>query len=157
MNIFYLDKNPKLCAQYHVDRHVVKMILETAQLLSTAHWLTGSEGPYRATHKNHPSSVWVRESHMHYRFLYDLFIALCDEYTYRYGKQHASDRQLRVPLAKTPDNIPQVTWNPPPQCMPEEYKMTSSVLAYRKYYIQDKGSFSTWKNRPQPYWFKETA
>ena len=64
---------------------------------------------------------------------------------------------IRIPLAKAPDNIPEVTWNPPPQCMPEEYKMTSSVLAYRKYYIQDKGSFSTWKNRPQPYWFKETA
>lgn len=163
MNIFYVDKDPVVAAQMMCDKHVVKMILESAQMLSTAHrQLDGDD--YADTHKlyknamvNHPSTIWVRSSHMHYRYLYDLFVALCDEYTYRYGKQHASDRQLRVPLAKAPDNIPQVTWNPPPQCMPEEYKMTSSILAYRKYYINDKGSFSTWKNRPTPYWFRETA
>ena len=163
MNIFYLDSDPTICAKMHNDKHCVKMILESAQMLSTAHrQLDGDD--YADTHKlyknamvNHPSTIWVRSSHMHYRYLYDLFVALCDEYTDRYGKQHASDRQLRVPLAKAPDNIPQVTWNPPPQCMPEEYKMTSSILAYRKYYINDKGSFSTWKNRPTPYWFRETA
>ena len=163
MNIFFLHETPEKSAEYHCDKHVPKMILETAQMLSTAHrQLDGDD--YADTHKlyknamvNHPSTIWVRSSHMHYRYLYDLFVALCDEYTYRYGKQHASDRQLRVPLAKAPDNIPQVAWNPPPQCMPEEYKMTSSVLAYRKYYINDKGSFSTWKNRPTPYWFRETA
>ena len=163
MNIFVLDKDPRVAARMLCDKHVPKMIVESAQMLSTAHrQLDGDD--YADTHKlyknamvNHPSTIWVRSSHMHYRYLYDLFVALCDEYTYRYGKQHASDRQLRVPLAKAPDNIPQVTWNPPPQCMPEEYKMTSSILAYRKYYINDKGSFSTWKNRPTPYWFRETA
>ena len=159
MNIFYLDECPDKAARLQYNKHVVKMILESAQMLCAAHHILGDpdDVPYKLAHKNHPSTIWVRSSHMHYRYLYDLFVALCDEYTYRYGKQHASDRQLRVPLAKAPDNIPQVAWNPPPQCMPEEYKMTSSVLAYRKYYINDKGSFSTWKNRPTPYWFRETA
>ena len=94
MNIFYLDKNPKLCAQYHVDRHVVKMILETAQLLSTAHWLTGGEGPYRATHKNHPSAIWARSNKSNYNWLCKLGLELCEEYTYRYGKIHKTQQHL---------------------------------------------------------------
>lgn len=69
MNIFILDTNPKIAAQYHVDKHVVKMILETAQLLCSAHWLNGSEAPYKLTHKNHPCAIWTRECVENYNWL----------------------------------------------------------------------------------------
>ena len=87
MNIFYLDKDPKKCAEMHCDKHVVKMILEYAQLLSTAHRvLDGNEwadhvGLYKATHKNHPSAIWARESAGNYFWLNKLFQELCKEYT----------------------------------------------------------------------------
>lgn len=87
MNIFYLDSNPTLCAKYHNDKHVVKMILETAQLLCGVHWVTGKEAPYKLSHKNHPCSIWVRSSLENYLWLCELGLELCDEYTYRYGKK----------------------------------------------------------------------
>jgi len=85
MNIFYLDHNPVLCAQYHCDAHVVKMILESAQLLSTAHRETDSpyaDFCYKSTHKNHPSAIWVRESTDHYSWLFELFKELSNEFVY---------------------------------------------------------------------------
>jgi len=114
MNIFYLDNAPKLCAEMHVDKHCVKMILEYAQLLSTAHRVidgtlvdgyskTGRKQKryvlsdsrdttlYSATHINHPSAIWVRQSEQNYRWLFTLFCELLDEYTHRYGKLHACD------------------------------------------------------------------
>ena len=138
MNIFYLDKNPKLCAQYHVDRHVVKMILETAQLLSTAHWLTGGEGPYRATHKNHPSAIWARSNKSNYNWLCKLGLELCEEYTYRYGKVHLSIQKCLKALEVAPINMPTKLFEQPPQCMPDEYKDKCSVKAYWNYYIGEK-------------------
>ena len=97
MNIFYLHRDPRVAARYHNDKHVVKMILESAQMLSTAHReLDGNlnETMYRPTHKNHPSTVWVRESSskLHDGCI-DLFISLCDEYTHRYGKVHLTDQE----------------------------------------------------------------
>ena len=68
MNIFYLDENHETCAQYHCDKHVIKMILETAQLLCCVHWVSGVEAPYKKTHVNHPSSVWARESLTNYKW-----------------------------------------------------------------------------------------
>ena len=92
MNIFILDTDPKLCAQYHNDKHVVKMILETAQLLCGVHHMleTKLEIPYKLSHKNHPCSIWVRECLENYVWLCDLGIELCLEYTHRYGKRHNS-------------------------------------------------------------------
>lgn len=130
MNIFCLDIDPKICAEYHCDRHVMKMIVEYAQLLSTAHRildgkevtaLLGSKKKifrilpnadmeanlYKATHRNHPSAVWVRESSANYLWLYELFTNLCDVYSYRYNlKVHKTDRQLRKLLGILPKNIP---------------------------------------------------
>ena len=105
MNIFYLDNDPKVCAQYHVDKHVVKMILETAQLLSTTHWMSGSEGPYRQTHKNHPSAVWARSNKSNYIWLCELGMELCKEYTHRYGKTHKTQQHLEW-LSNNIPNIP---------------------------------------------------
>ena len=100
MNIFFLDYDTKKCAKYHCDKHVVKMILETAQLLCGAHWVTGSEAPYKLSHKNHPCSIWVRESLSNYLYLCDLGLELCKEYTYRYGRTHKSQQIIEWCLDK---------------------------------------------------------
>ena len=161
MNIFYLHPDPVVAAQMQCDKHVVKMILETAQLLSTAHReLDHKNEPdkfYKATHKNHPSAKWVRESAANYAWAYKHFVALCDEYTHRYGKVHATDRKMRGLLSAPPENIQHGFWfREPPQCMPDEYKQADTVEAYRAYYQSpDKQRFAAWtKTRPAPGWYK---
>ena len=149
MNIFYLDENPKLCAQYHVDRHVVKMILETAQLLSTAHWFTGSEGPYRATHKNHPSAIWARSNKSNYNWLCKLGLELCKEYTYRYGKIHKTQQHLEW-LYKNIPLISEGKFTPPTLAMPETFMCEDTIVAYRNYYTKGKKHLHSWKKREQP-------
>jgi len=161
MNIFYLHEDPVTCAQMHNDKHCVKMILESAQMLGTAHRvLDGDEKcdnlfMYKEAHKNHPSTKWVRENCYNYRYMFDLFEALCDEYTHRYGKGHATDLQLRETLRELPKKIPQMEtrFTEPPQCMPDEYKSWDTVEAYRNYYMGEKSYFSTWKNRQTPEWY----
>ena len=159
MNIFYLDKDPIVAAQMSCDKHVVKMILESAQLLSTAHRvLDGDEyadkvGLYKMAHKNHPSTIWTRSSSQNYIWLWRHMTALMREYTYRYGKHHATER-LKEGLARVPNNVPFGTkFTDPPQCMPEECKGEDTVLAYQKYYIIEKSSFAKWSKRETPAWF----
>lgn len=177
MNIFVLDKNPTVAAQRQCDRHVVKMILETAQLLCTAHrvldgeeyvdpdakrkvkrWrLTNSyhdEMMYKVTHTNHPSAVWARESLQNYIWLYDHFDALSVEYEYRYGKKHLTWIKLQDILSVTPKNIPNKGLTPFKLAMPDECKTEDAVESYRKYYITKQHAFNmTWKNREAPDWF----
>ena len=158
MNIFYLDRDPREISEMQCDKHCVKMILESAQMLSTAHRiLDGDEYAdkhklYKATHKNHPSTVWTRASSGNYNWHFDLFKAMLGEYTFRYGKLHKC-MDLFYPLENWPTNIPREEFTPPPQCMPEEYKCEDSVEAYHKYYMGEKSSFSVWKNRPTPEWY----
>ena len=163
MNIFYLDRDPVIAAQMMCDKHVVKMILESAQMLSTAHRvLDGDEyankmGLYKLAHKNHPSTIWVRTSSENYRWLFNHYDALMQEYTYRYDKTHATSR-LRDALDKTPDNMPAIQltdtpWSAPPQCMPDYCKGDDAVLAYQTYYIVEKSGFAKWKRRDIPEWF----
>ena len=163
MNIFYLDRDPVIAAQMMCDKHVVKMILESAQMLSTAHRvLDGDEyanemGLYKLAHKNHPSTIWVRTSSENYRWLFNHYDALMQEYTYRYDKTHATSR-LRDALDKTPDNMPAIQltdtpWAAPPQCMPDYCKGDDAVLAYQTYYIVEKSGFAKWKRRDIPEWF----
>ena len=183
MNIFYLDSDPKTCAQYHVDKHVVKMILEYAQLLSTAHRLLDGQEVvsaannrkkkiwvhpdvdldatlYKATHINHPSAKWCRHSLSNYQWLFDLWVNLLDEYTHRYGKEHASIRLLST-LSKAPKNID--FFEPfcaPWRAMPDECKLDRSVKdytikSYQKYYNVHKSSMFSWKNREIPYFVEK--
>lgn len=152
MNIFYLDKNVNKCAQYHNDKHVVKMILETAQLLCGSHWATGGTAPYKLSHKNHPCSIWVREDLNNYYWLCDLGMELCEEYTYRYGKRHKSQDIINWCCENKP-NIPDVKFTEPPLAMPEPYKEKCHVQSYRNYYMGDKRTFSNWKYRDVPSWF----
>jgi hypothetical protein len=104
MNIFYLDPNPQVAARYHVDKHVVKMVLESAQLLSAAHFVLdkNNEGMYKPTHINHPCSKWTRESKANYLWLYQLFKELSHEYTFRYGKVHKTYTKMHYILNRPP-------------------------------------------------------
>ena len=158
MNIFVLDENPTIAAQMHCDKHVVKMVLEAAQMLSTAHRVLDnneSDALYRATHANHPCSIWVRDAEKNYMWLYDHFAALCDEYTHRYGKVHLTDTKLRAILATPPKNICDGKQTPFALAMPDDVKCNSAVDSYRAYYKQYKTDIATWnKNRGAPEWWK---
>lgn len=165
MNIFYLDKSPRLAAEYHCDKHVVKMILESAQMLSTAHRMLEGKPEekgilygikdstlYKITHPNHPSSIWARSSADNYEWLYMLYDNLCHEYERRYKKRHKSE-ELSYFLSAIPLGISDETFSPPPQCMPDEYKRDDcTVEAYRAYYRGAKASFAKWKTQ-QPEWW----
>jgi hypothetical protein len=178
MNIFYLEKNTQKCAEYHIDKHVVKMILEYSQLLSTAHRLVdGLEEPgisktgrnvkrwsipdsrneylYSATHINHPSAVWARENKQNYLWLADLLSKLSKEYTRRYGKIHKCESDGLISLLQTPpQGIKDSSFFQPPQAMPDAYKSKSSIASYRKYYMEDKAYMASWKTRSTPFWWK---
>jgi hypothetical protein len=153
MNIFFLDFDVKKCAEYHCDKHVVKMILETAQLLCSAHHVTGGTAQYKLSHKNHPCSIWVRESLSNYLYLCELGLALGEEYTYRYGKKHKSVEVIEWCLSNRP-NIHDVDFTSPPLAMGDEYKIGNDVIeSYRNYYIGAKSGIASWKNRETPEWF----
>jgi hypothetical protein len=160
LNVFYLDHNPTTCAKYHNDKHCVKMILEYAQLMSTAHRILDGDdiNPviYKATHKNHPSAVWVRQSDLNYDWLYKLFEELSHEYNYRYDKQHLSFTKLKDFLRYPPDNIPVGEFTQPTPAMPDYCKVDGDSLAsYRKYYINEKSHLAVWKNREVPEWYEK--
>ena len=157
MNIFVLDRDLSKSAQAHVDRHIVKMPLETAQLLCTArHELTGDADtiPYRKTHTNHPCSVWARQSLANYTWLCNMGMELCKEYTYRYGKVHKCEAVIQNCI----DNTPEFEHTKPTehaQAMDDEYKLSDPVLAYRNYYNKAKSHLHNWKNRPTPFWITD--
>ena len=140
MNIFYLDKCPVKAAQVQYNKHVVKMILESAQMLCTAHhhYGNGDNVPYKKAHYNHPSTIWVRESDEHYDWLYNHMLALGREYNKRYNKEHLSIIKCTKPLFCSPKGIPYKKLVQPPQCMPDEYKDKCSIKAYWNYYIGEK-------------------
>lgn len=181
MNIFYLDKNVRTCARMHVDKHCVKMIIEYAQLLSTAHRLLDGEMHYettesgrnikrwrlsnskldrelyKATHPNHPSAIWARQSYENYMWLASLLIELCKEYTHRYNKVHKVEQTgLCYLLANTlPRNMEWSGFTEPTPAMPDEYKVpNNSIKSYMNYYIGEKRYLWKWKNREVPVAFK---
>ena len=158
MNVFYLDKDPVLAASYHCDKHCVKMIVESAQLLSTAHRLLDEDDAhsnlYKVAHKNHPSTRWTRSSEDHYVWLYELFRNLSIEFSNRYDKVHLSWKKLGFILDSLPKNIKKNGWVDPPQCMPDYCKQSDTVEAYRTYYKSEKASFCTWKTQT-PTWFTD--
>ena len=145
MNIFYLDRDPVKAAQIQYNKHVVKMVLESAQMLCTAHHHYAElnypmvEVPYKKAHYNHPSTIWCRQSAKQYMWLYNHMIALGEEYTKRYNKTHLTITKCKKPLKQLPLGIPDSTFTEPPQCMPDEYKVEGdSISAYWNYYEQEK-------------------
>lgn len=155
MNIFALDNDVKVAAQWHVDKHVVKMPLETAQMLCTARHELGEKPesiPYKIAHKNHPCTIWCRDSSENYDWLCDLGMELCKEYTYRYGKIHKCQAVIQDCIDNKPSVFPNTGLTSLPQAMGDEFKLDDCVLAYRNYYNQDKSHLHSWKKRPVPYW-----
>jgi hypothetical protein len=157
MNIFVLDENPQVAAEMHNDKHVVKMILETAQLLCGVHHMTDQSSsdqvPYKLSHKNHPCAIWARQCVENYIWLCDLGLALCAEYTHRYGKRHKSQDIIEWCLINTPNIKENGDITPFALAMPDECKTISAVESYRQYYITHKRAISTWKNRDKPNWY----
>ena len=182
MNIFYVDQDPNVAAQMLVNRHVIKMIVESAQLMSTAHRLLDGQmyidltkngrkikrwrlpddreailNP--ASHVNHPSAVWCRDTNNNYNWLFLHFQGLLSEYTYRYGKRHAYDNPtLYQALRDPPKNIRIGHFYPPTPAMAEEYLVNKdSLLSYRNYYKNGKAHLHAWKKREAPEWIKDVA
>ena len=156
MNIFILDHDIDKCAEYHVDKHIVKMPLESAQMLCTAHhhYGNGDNVPYKKAHYNHPSTIWVRDNCENYAWLYRHMLALGEEYTKRYGKTHLTITKCKEPLSKAPPGMPWLGFTQPPQAMPDEYKNKCAVKAYRAYYNGEKSYFAKWTTRDTPEWFQ---
>lgn len=152
MNIFVLDRNPIYAAQMQCDKHVVKMSLETAQLLCNA--FVKVDPPYRRTHINHPCSIWTRTSKANFMWLVEHGKALCQEYTYRYGKVHKSLAVIEW-CEKNVDSIefPEIGMTEFPLCMEDEYRCGNVVNSYRRLYIQAKSSIAKWSKRNIPEWF----
>lgn len=185
MNIFILDNDPVKAAQMLCDKHAAgKMAVESAQMLCTAHrmldgisilgksksgkttikkWIfSDSEKDsifYKAVHANHPCTVWTRSTSENYKWHYNHFVALCEEYTYRYNKIHLTDSLLRGILSKEPDNITQgsltqfaLAMNVEPQCIHPD----DPVKSYREFYQTKKNRFKmVWTKREKPEWFQE--
>jgi hypothetical protein len=181
MNIFYLSHKPSRCARWHCDKHVVKMILETTQLLYTAHWvlaLAASAQPDFTTapslvsdpkqkgyksirNPKHPCAIWTRESLQHYYWLCELGMALCEEYIHRFStdpadpKSHACEEHIYWLYSHPPPTLKDTGWRQPAQAMPDEYKHGSSIAAYRAYYRLNKGDLRgmlTYTARHKPHW-----
>jgi hypothetical protein len=155
LNIFILDEDPEQAAKMHCDKHCLKMILETAQLLCTAVRLSGREYGYEITHRNHPCAKWTRASRGNFAWLRRLGQELCWEYSYRYGNAHkAEDIISRAPI----DWMPEGDRTPFVQCMPEEYKVYGdAVQSYRNYYIGAKKHLLIYTNRLPPDWLADIA
>jgi hypothetical protein len=153
MNIFVVHPDPIVSAQMLNDKHVVKMILESAQILSTVNFKNNKKATYKPTHHNHPCTLWAGKTVDNYNWLKQHGIALCEEYTNRYKKIHKS-MQYYFTEYNIPDTIKDIGLTEFVQAMPEQYRDINPVLAYRKYYIGEKSGFSKWTNREIPSWFE---
>lgn len=160
MNIFYLDHDQATCAKYHCDKHVVKMILETAQILCATHDRYGEhqDWMYKPTHVKHPCTLWAGDSVAHYDWLQKLGMELCYEYTRRYGKVHKT--QAILEQLKTPPieliYLYEPTWDDPPRCMPDECKAPSALESYKIYYKHKQSVIDMkWERSSTnvPHWF----
>ena len=166
MNLFLLSENPKQCAQWHCDKHVVKMILEIVQMLYTSWHMNNSGVPdtapickstglrgYKKAHPNHPMTKWVRASRSNYALALAISVSLAIEFKYRYGHHHGCVEHI-LWLARNPPNFDAIARTELPQCMPDEYKVPGdSVQAYRKFYCGGKAHFCAWSRRDAPIWF----
>lgn len=154
MNIFFLHSKPNIAARMQCDQHTVKMPIECTQMMSDTHHVLSEnppEGICDLYNPNHGCTKWVRESASNYMWLYRLFIALCEEYEYRYGREHESMIRAKV-LANPPPEIPHIGFTAPYLAMPDEFKLDGTVKSYRNFYLHDK-LFARWTRRPPPKWW----
>ena len=157
MNIFVLDENIEKCAEYHCDQHVVKMILESVQMLCTVLNKKGISTPYKSTHINHPCVLWVEQSFDNFSWLKSLAFALNKEFRFRFEKKqdHKSISVLNEISAYGYKNRGLTEFA---QAMPEKYKVPGDpVKAYRKFYIGEKMTFAKWTKRSIPGWVQAST
>jgi len=158
MNIFILDKDPKMSAKMMVDKHIVKMPLESMQMISTCLRLRGFDAPYRSAFMYHPCTIWARESSQNMAWLVEHFKALCEEYTLRYGKTHKCEivfSQYASEVNELIDYLPDKGLTPFVQAMPEPYQNNDVVKAYRTYYVNGKNHIADWKTEIPEWWNNE--
>jgi hypothetical protein len=154
MNIFVLDTDPYAAARMMCDKHVVKMVLETGQILSTVHRAHGSDDDrlYRTTHQHHPCTVWAGASRLNYKWVVDHFTALALEYNHRYGRNHKTWSDLFSVVEHCPAGITHDDQTPFALAMPDEYKTDCPVQSYRNYYMGEKMNMLVYTNRAVPDW-----
>ena len=164
MNIFWLDNDPRLAAKYHCDKHVVKMTLESAQILCSALQRLGLQDPdlYRPTHFHHPCVTWAATSADNWQRTFRLFNCLLEEYTYRYTKVHACNQLVPLLEDLFPYASPLFPVDGPtdaPRAMPEQYHDASLVVSYRRYYREHKQPIMRmeWTNRKIPLFMKDSS
>ena len=152
MNIFVLDSNPVTAAIQQLDKHVVKMPLESAQMLCSALIAHGVEDtPYKKAHPKHPCTLWAAQTRTNFLWLVKHGISLSEEYTRRYGKRHKSQDVIEWCVTQA-DAIPAGELTTFAQAMPEQYRNPDAVTAYRQYYMGEKRDIATWKQN-RPAWF----
>lgn len=154
MNIFVLDKNPVKAARMLCDKHIVKMIVESTQMLCTAHWMTGGKAFYKATYKNHPCTKWVRKTLGNYKWLVRHALEMCKEYKRRYTRIHKCQETIEWCKENLPD-IKKGKLTEFAQAMPKKYKNKSAVKAYRDYYLHEKLRFCRWNHSKEPDFVKK--
>lgn len=156
MNLFMTSLDPVQAAREHCNVHRIKMIVETAQMLCTAHRLIDGDeradklGLYKSTHVNHPCSVFVRENSNHYSWTYRLLEALCVDYAAVSNKPHATTRLLSI-LKTQPRGIRVCNEFKPVIAAPEEFKSMAEdygvPFAYKEYMCR---KFRDWMTREKP-------
>lgn len=152
MNIFVLDKDIETCAAFHCDKHVVKMILESVQILCTVLNKKGFSTPYKSTHIKHPCVLWAEKSFENFSWLKDLTVALNHEYRYRFEKQ-ADHKSIAVLHQIKNYDFENTGLTEFAQAMPDRYKVPGDpVKAYRQFYIEEKLAFAKWTRRSLPDW-----
>lgn len=166
MNIFVLDADPNKAALMQCDKHIVKMCLETAQLLCGI--FPNGEAPYKRTHYNHPCAKWTRKKAQNYYWLIVHGTALCEEYAHRYNRYHKSQYVIdwcrkNIKFEMFPEdyeNGKSIGWDnciydhsPFVKCMPDQYKVNDVIQSYRNYYIGAKKDFAKWTKRNPPEWW----
>ena len=152
MNIFILDTDPKNAAMMLCDKHVVKMIVETAQMLCTVAYQLKHDVPYKPTHVKHPCTLWAGESLSNWNWLIDHGLAMCKEYTRRYNRVHKSQAVIEYCRDSNIGPVVNKGLTPFRLAMPEQYKCDDPVKSYRDYYIGEKSRFAKWKTS-QPHWW----
>jgi hypothetical protein len=155
MNIFVVDNDPKEAARMLCDKHVVKMILESAQMLCST-FPEKHQAPYKATYINHPCTKWTRSARENFYWLVDHAHELCEEYSKRYGKRHKSEKVIDWCWLKSNYiTFPSYHQTEFVTAMPDKYKVDDPVLSYRNYYNHEKSRFAKWeKGTAVPYWYE---
>lgn len=153
VNIFVLSEDPEEAAQMQCDKHVVKMILESGQMLCAAH--PEGSAPWKRSHYNHPCTVWTRETTANYEWLAVHGLALCAEYTRRYNRRHAAEDVILWCAQNIPENVPKGCLTPFVLAIKnKDYHKEDAVSSYREYYIRDKVRFAKWRHCDPPSWWK---